>query len=102
MKLFVPKTNSAGPMNFQKKRCLGRIGGGNIKHLFVPAANLNYNSFQSESDKNGLLVQIAIVHIPQSDVFCCASCASCICLLILCSCIGKFVCIYTYSVYVIR
>jgi hypothetical protein len=70
MKLFVPKTNSAGPMNFQKKRCLGRIGGGNIKHLFVPAANLNYNSFQSESDKNGLLVQIAIVHIPQSDVFC--------------------------------
>jgi hypothetical protein len=72
MKLFVPKTNSAGPMNFQKKRCLGRIGGGNIKHLCVPAANLNYNSFQSESDKNGLLVQIAIVHIPQSDVFCCA------------------------------
>ena len=67
MKLFVPKTNSAGPMNFQKKRCLGRIGGGNIKHLCVPAANLNYNSFQSESDKNGLLVQIAIVHIPQSD-----------------------------------
>ena len=64
MKLFVPKTNSAGPMNFQKKRCLGRIGGGNIKHLCVPAANLNYNSFQSESDKNGLLVQIAIVHIP--------------------------------------
>jgi hypothetical protein len=53
-------------MNFQKKRCLGRIGGGNIKHLCVPAANLNYNSFQSESDKNGLLVQIAIVHIPQS------------------------------------
>jgi hypothetical protein len=47
MKLFVPKTNSAGPMNFQKKRCLGRIGGGNIKHLCVPAANLNYNSFQS-------------------------------------------------------
>ena len=56
--------------NVQKK--LGRIGGGNIKHLCVPAANLNYNSFQSESDRNGLLVQIASVDIPQSDVFCCA------------------------------